>query len=95
MLLILDTHDPRIQNEFWLGADLVVEIVSPDMPQRDMEEELLDYAEAGIPEYWIVNLLTDTITVLTLDDQQYVSYGRISAGRGRDLKAAARLLVEC
>jgi len=28
-------NDSRNQNSFWLGADLVVEIVSPDNVERD------------------------------------------------------------
>ena len=59
-----NAHDPRNQNEYWLGADLVIEIVCPDRPTRDTEEKSLDYAEAGLPEYWIVNPLNATITVL-------------------------------
>lgn len=74
LLLLRHSDDPRRQNEYWLGADLVVEIVSPDKPQRDIEEKRLDYAEGGIPEYWIVNPLTDTITVLALDGAAYVEY---------------------
>jgi Uma2 family endonuclease len=35
-------------------ADLVVEVVSPDSPTRDRQEMLVDYAEAGVPEYWSV-----------------------------------------
>lgn len=50
LLLILDKADPRAQNEFWLGADLLVEIVSPDRPERDTQEKPLDYAGVGIPE---------------------------------------------
>ena len=30
ILLVRDATDPRRQNRFWEGADLVVEIVSPD-----------------------------------------------------------------
>jgi len=71
LIVLVDAGDPRRQNEFWLGADLVVEIVSPDKPKRDTEEKPFDYAEAGIPEYWIVNPLTDSITVLVLDDEAY------------------------
>jgi Uma2 family endonuclease len=72
--------DPRRQNEYWLGADLVVEIVSPDKPTRDTEEKPVDYAEAGIPEYWIVNPLNDTITVLTLVDSTYAAHGVYQRG---------------
>src|SRR5438876_11676308 len=35
ILLLSDANDPRRQNRYWLGADLVVEIVSPDDPERD------------------------------------------------------------
>src|SRR5262249_29402083 len=38
LLLVLDKNDLRAQDEYWLGADLVMEIVSPDRPQRDTEE---------------------------------------------------------
>jgi Uma2 family endonuclease len=80
LLLILDKNDPRAQNEFWLGADLVVEIVSPDKPKRDIEEKPRDYAEARIPEYWIVNPLDETITVLMLADDAYAEHGVFRRG---------------
>jgi Uma2 family endonuclease len=80
LLLITKADDPRAQDEFWLGADFVVEIVSPDKPKRDTEEKPLDYAEAGIPEYWIVNPLTDTITVMVLDGASYAKYGVFRRG---------------
>src|SRR5262245_45257547 len=36
ILLVRDASDLRRQNRFWLGADLVVEIVSPAKPERDL-----------------------------------------------------------
>jgi Uma2 family endonuclease len=80
LLLVLDKDDPRAQDEYWTGADLVMEIVSPDKPKRDTEEKPLDYAEAGIPEYWIINPLTATITVLTLDGEAYAEHGVFRRG---------------
>jgi len=80
LLMVLDANDPRRQNEYWLGADLVMEIVSPDKPQRDTEEKPGDYAEAGIPEYWIINPLNDTITVLVLQGEAYVEHGVFARG---------------
>lgn len=80
ILMLRDASDPRSQDAYWLGADLVVEVVSPDHPERDTEEKPLDYAEAGIPEYWIVNPLDDTITVLTLDGPAYRLHGRFQRG---------------
>lgn len=75
LVALLDAHDPRNQNEFWPGADLVVEIVSPDNPMRDTQVKRKDYAEAGIPEYWIVNPIDSTITVLKLTGSEYTEYG--------------------
>ena len=80
LLLLLNKDDPRNQDAYWLGADLVVEIVSPDDPERDTVVKRADYAEAGIPEYWIVNPLDETITVLTLADREYAERGIFQRG---------------
>ena len=71
ILLVRDANDPRRQNAFWLGADVVMEIVSPDRPERDTEEKPLDYVEAGILEYWIINPIDETVTVLNLKEGTY------------------------
>ena len=80
ILLVRDTDDPRRQNRYWLGADLVVEIVSPDNPDRDIREKRADYAEAGILEYWIVHPEEQTITVLTLEGDTYAEHGVFARG---------------
>lgn len=80
LMLLLVKDDPRRQNRYWLGADLVVEIVSPDGPERDMVEKVADYAEAGIPEYWIVNPNTADISVLRLEGDAYVAHGVFGRG---------------
>ncbi len=55
------------------GADLIMEVVSPDPRdrQRDVVDKRRDYARAGIPEYWIVDPQEETITVLILDGAEY------------------------
>ncbi len=88
LLVLRDANDARRQNEFWLGADMVVEIVSPDRPSRDTRDKLLDYAEAGILEYWIVNPLDDTVTILSLDGGAYTEAGVFRRGE----RAASPLL---
>ena len=80
ILLVRTASDPRRQNRYWLGADLVVEIVSPDDPERDTVTKRADYAEAGIPEYWIVNPEDETITVLTLSGDIYAEHGVFHRG---------------
>ena len=80
LLMLRDRSDPRYQDRYWQGADLVVEVVSPDQPDRDRVEKRADYAEAGIPEYWIADPRDATITVLTLRDNAYVEHGVFPRG---------------
>ena len=75
LLLVRDSHDARSTDRFWTGADLVVEVVSPDNPERDFLQKRDDYAEAGIPEYWIVDARSESITVLHLQGAAYVEHG--------------------
>ena len=77
---LLNRSDPRNQDRFWLGADLTVEVVSPDDPTRDLITKRADYAEAGISEYWIVDPRFETITVLTLSEGAYVEHGVFARG---------------
>ena len=81
LVLLLDVNDPRNQNAFWLGADLVVEVISPDCVERDTVIKRADYAEARIPEYWIVNPEEETITVLKLDNGVYMAHGVFRRGQ--------------
>ncbi len=81
LLLVRDAGDPRRGNAYWRGADVVMEIVSPDDPERDTRTKRRDYAEARIPEYWIVNPLDETITVLTLAGGEYTEHGVFRRGQ--------------
>lgn len=80
LLLLRDRHEARNRNRFWLGADLVLEVVSPDGEQRDRAEKRADYAEGGIPEYWMVDPPEETVTVLTLDGDTYAEHGVFGDG---------------
>ena len=80
LLALLDANDDRRQDRYWLGADLAVEVVSPDDPARDYEEKRADYAAAGIAEYWIVDPERTTITVLSLHGDEYSEHGLFASG---------------
>jgi Uma2 family endonuclease len=67
-------------HEYWDGADLVMEVVSPSRPDFDRATKRSEYARAGIPEYWIVDPQEQTVTVLTLDGQQYRVHGQFKPG---------------
>ena len=80
LVFLLSADDPRRQDAYWQGADLVVEIVSPDDPKRDLVKKRREYAHVGIPEYWIVHPRTETITVLRLEGKSYVEHGAFKRG---------------
>jgi Uma2 family endonuclease len=89
LLLLCDAADPRRQRDYWLGADLVIEVISPDDPERDTVTKRADYAEARVPEYWLVDPAGETITVLTLQGTAYVEHGVFHRGE----QAASALLA--
>ena len=84
LLLVTDADDPRCRNDYWFGADLVAEVVSPDNPDRDLIDKRGDYAEAGIPEYWTANPVTGTVAVLVLSDGEYREHGVFQPGERAD-----------
>ena len=43
---------------------LIVEILSPSTRRRDHEQKRQLYLDAGVPEYWIIDPLERTVTVL-------------------------------
>lgn len=63
---IAKTNQHRHAAQYFKTADLVMEVVSPDDPDRDYITKRLDYARAGIAEYWIVDPRSQRIMVLTL-----------------------------
>jgi Uma2 family endonuclease len=75
-------HADRAGNDFWKGADLVMEVVSGDEEdrRRDLVEKRKDYARGGIPEYWIVDPRDEQITVLRLARTRYVVHGEFEKG---------------
>lgn len=72
----------RISEEFWDGADLVMEVVSGEDEdrRRDLVTKRREYARAGIPEYWIVDPREQRITVLRLSGKRYIVHGEFESG---------------
>jgi Uma2 family endonuclease len=90
LLFLLSAEDPRNQDEFWLGADLVIEIVSEGGYERDFITKRREYAHARIHEYWLIDPFDEIFRVLTLTGQQYVEHGTFT----RNHIAASALLPE-
>jgi Uma2 family endonuclease len=88
VVFMLAEHADRIGEQFWRGADLVMEVVSGDKKSRhrDLVTKVAEYARARIPEYWIVDPQEGQITVLRLKGRKYVVHVR--AGRGSRARSA-------
>lgn len=62
------------------APDLVVEVLSPSNWADDRRIKYEIYAEAGIPEYWIVDPRQRTVEVFVLSSGVYDLLGRFEAG---------------
>ena len=61
-----------LQGPIVVGApDLVVEVLSQDRA-KDQIRNRQWYSEAGIPEYWIMDPVHDTLTILELAGNHYI-----------------------
>ena len=75
-LVVLKEHSDHFQRKHFVGApDLAVEIISPSSAAYDRLTKYETYEQAGIPEYWLVNLKRRTIEVFVLEGQRYHSLG--------------------
>jgi Uma2 family endonuclease len=82
ILFMLDRNLHRAANRYWEGADLAIEVISEDDPNRDLVEKRRHYAEGGVSEYWIVDPRVSSITGLRLEAGKYVDYSS-AAGAGQ------------
>ena len=62
------------------APDLVVEIVSPSNPERDLIRKRDIYARHGVREYWIADPITRLIRVMVLDGNGYRLVGEFGEG---------------
>jgi Uma2 family endonuclease len=83
VMFMFKKNSHRCFETYWQGADLVMEVVSPDDPERDVIVKKEEYARAKIPEYWLVNPLTETITVYVLEvgSENYREAGVFAKGQ--------------
>lgn len=73
---------PRDPTGYPDKLDLVFEVVSSgkEAHDRDYDAKRIDYAKAGISEYWIVDPDEKQITVLGLDGNSYLNLGVFRQG---------------
>jgi len=82
LVFMLTKHADRMGEEYWRGADLVMEVVSGTAKdrRRDLRTKVAEYARARIREYWIIDPREAQITVLGLKGKKYAVHGRYRRG---------------
>ena len=69
---VANAHRQRLRPNFIDGpADLVIQIVSPDDPERDYVDNYREYEAAGVPEYWIIDPRLQRTEFNQLQDGKY------------------------
>ena len=72
LLFISAKHLDRLTDTYLDGpADLVVEIISPESIGRDRGEKFVEYEQAGIPEYWLIDPIREQAEFYRLERERY------------------------
>jgi Uma2 family endonuclease len=82
IVFIKTAHRSGIKEQYCEKADLVIEVVSDKNWPHDTKTKRVEYAKAGIPEYWIIDPKRQEITVLVLKSRQreYTEFGVFRQG---------------
>jgi len=81
VIYLTPQQDKASNDDFTDKAELVIEIVSPDDPDRDYVVKREEYALAQVPEYWVVDWTEKQVLVLRLENGTYVEHGRFGPGQ--------------
>ncbi len=73
-LIFISNARARIIQENWIAGapDLVVEVMSPSTAGYDRATKLPIYAEASVPEVWLIDSQAKTVDVLKLQGKKYL-----------------------
>ncbi|MBC7225975.1 MAG: Uma2 family endonuclease [Thermoflexales bacterium] len=81
-------HLDRVGEQVSGIPDFVAEVLSPSTQMLDTGPKMLEYALAGIPEYWLVDPERRTVAIYVLEGTAYRLAGEYSA----DQRVAAQTL---
>lgn len=81
---------------FGTRPDCVIEVVSDDPAShaRDYDDKPPDYAQSGIPEYWIVDPKEAMIAVLEFVQERYQTCGAYHSGEQLKSKLLTELAID-
>ena len=74
-------HSDRIGETVCGVPDLVVEVISSSTERTDRVEKFLEYAKAGIREYWLIDPEKKTVEVYSLRGGDYILVGKYSGSQ--------------
>ena len=80
VFFIATEHEDRIGEGQCGVPDLVVEVLSPGTRDTDRGEKYLEYAQAGVREYWIVDPDEQTIEVYELKGATFEPHDKFASG---------------
>jgi Uma2 family endonuclease len=80
LVVVLKAHERIIQDWVRGVPDLLVEVVSPENPERDRLVKRDLYAGNGVKEYWIADGEARAIEVLRLSKGRYEPHGYFEVG---------------
>jgi Uma2 family endonuclease len=79
LIFMSAAHADRIQ-KYWGVPDLAVEIISEGTEKTDREIKRVEYAQARIPEYWIIDPEAQIVEVLRLQGRTYSTEAQLGNG---------------
>lgn len=82
VLYVAPENVPKLPIKYPDKIDFAIEVVSEgeEARRRDYEQKRVDYARAGVAEYWIVDPEDELITVLSLRGDAYELIGEYRSG---------------
>lgn len=83
VIFVRREHLSNIKDDrYYDGApDWVAEVISPGTRDTDEAVKLEEYAQAGIPEYWLIDPENTTIRIYTLSDKAYTLTQTVGKGQ--------------
>jgi Uma2 family endonuclease len=79
-LLFISAERMHILDKYVRGApDLVVEILSPTTTKKDVNVKAPIYAQAGVKELWIVDVLAPTLTIFENQEGAWLEQAQLSS----------------
>lgn len=76
ILFMSKGHADRIGEKVYGVPDIVVEVISPTTRKTDRVDKFVEYAEAGVREYWMVDPDEKAIEVYVLRENAYELLGK-------------------